>query len=253
MRPDKQRILLSLAPPVFFLFIFCVPPVLEWGLGMDFTTWGIYPMERKGIMGIFTHPLVHAGFKHLLANALPFLFLSWCLFYFYRDWGWAALGFIWVAGGLFTFLIGTPGWHVGASGLVYGLAFFLFFSGILRKHPPLVAISLLVAFLYGSIVWEMFPYFARTHVSWEGHLSGALAGTLAAALFARKGPQRHDPFEDEEDEEEGSETNGTAPPDNGQMPGTPPDETEGPFRADAQSLRSEAPHVPKVFENHSKV
>lgn len=224
MRPERQRILLASVPPVFFLFIFYALQMMEWGLECDFTSWGVYPMKWKGIMGILTHPLVHAGFKHLLANTLPFLFLSWCLFYFYRDWGWAALGFVWVAGGLFTFFIGKPGWHIGASGLIYGLAFFLFFSGILRKHPPLVAISLLVAFLYGSIVWDMLPYFARSHVSWEGHLSGALAGTLAAALFASKGPQRRDPFEDEEDEEEDGESGGPTPDALPGNPGNPPGE-----------------------------
>ena len=218
MRPEKQRIFLALAPPAFILFICYAFQVVEWGMDADFTSWGVYPMKLKGVTGIVTHPLVHAGLKHLLANTLPFLFLSWCLFYFYRDWGWAALGFIWVASGLLTFLIGKPGWHIGASGLIYGMAFFLFFSGILRKHPPLIAVSLLVAFLYGSIVWEMFPYFAPGHVSWEGHLSGALAGTLAAALFAGKGPQRPDPFEDEEDEEESGESSGQVP---GPLPGGP--------------------------------
>ena len=67
---------------------------------------------------------------------------------------------IWIGAGLLTFIIGKPGWHIGASGLIYGLAFFLFFSGILRKYVPLIAISLLVTFLYGGIIWHMFPYFS---------------------------------------------------------------------------------------------
>ena len=103
---------------------------------------------------------------------------------------------------MFTFIIGKPGWHIGASGLIYGLAFFLFFSGLLRKHVPLIAISLLVTFLYGGLVWNMFPQFAKATTSWEGHLSGAITGTICAIGFMRYGPQRPEPFEDEEENDE---------------------------------------------------
>lgn len=168
----------------------------------DFTRLGVYPMEKRGVFGIFAHPLVHASFKHLFANSIPLLFLSWCLFYFYKDLGAFIFFFVWIVCGILTFFIGKPGWHVGASGLIYGLAFFLFFSGILRKHIPLIAISLLVTFLYGGLIWDMFPSFARDSVSWEGHLSGAIAGTMGAILFKNRGPQKPDPFADEEDEDE---------------------------------------------------
>lgn len=83
----------------------------------------------------------------------------------------------------------------------YSLAFFLFFSGILRKHVPLVALSLLVTFLYGSLVWNMFPQFASSTTSWEGHLGGAAAGIAAAILFRHKGPQQPELFIDEEEED----------------------------------------------------
>lgn len=98
-----------------------------------------------------------------------------------------------------------PGWHIGASGLVYGLAFFLFFSGILRKYVPLIAISLLVTFLYGGIIWHMFPYFSPANMSWEGHLSGGIMGTLCAFTFINHGPQRPEPFADEQEEDEKEE------------------------------------------------
>lgn len=90
---------------------------------------------------------------------------------------------------------------------------FLFFSGLLRKYVPLIAISLLVTFLYGGLVWNMFPQFAKASTSWEGHLSGAIAGTLCAIIFMKRGPQRPDPFDDEEEdsdtenEEESGEEN----------------------------------------------
>ena len=130
----------------------------------DLSHLGIYPMEKRGVFGILTHPLIHSGFSHLLANTLPLFFLSWCLFYFYRGIAGKIFILIWIGAGLLTFIIGKPGWHIGASGLIYGLAFFLFFSGILRKYVPLIAISLLVTFLYGGIIWHMFPFLSRQYV-----------------------------------------------------------------------------------------
>ena len=94
----------------------------------DFTRLGVYPMEKRGLFGIFAHPLIHSNFPHLLANTLPLFFLSWCLFYFYRGIAPYIFFIIWVGCGAITYLIGKPGWHIGASGIIYGLAFFLFFT-----------------------------------------------------------------------------------------------------------------------------
>lgn len=206
MRHDIRRMALAAIIPLFLLFTLYILKFLETGMDWDFTQLGVYPMQQRGMLGIFTHPLVHSSFSHLFANTIPLFFLSWCLFYFYRSIASIIFFAIWIGAGILTFLIGKPGWHIGASGIVYGLAFFLFFSGILRKHIPLIAISLLVTFLYGGLVWNMFPQFAKITTSWEGHLSGAIAGTLCAIGFMNYGPQRSDPFVDEEEEDEGEET-----------------------------------------------
>lgn len=205
MKPELRRIFLSLLIPVFFIFILYMIKIMEVGMDWDFTRLGVYPMEKKGVFGIFAHPLVHSSFKHLFANTIPLLFLSWCLFYFYKDLSALIFFFIWIMGGILTFIIGKPGWHVGASGLIYGLAFYLFFSGLIRKHIPLIAISMLVTFLYGGLVWNMLPFFANESTSWEGHLSGATAGTIAAIIFRNYGPQKPEYPEDEDGDEDGNE------------------------------------------------
>ena len=171
MKLEIQKILLAFALPLLLLFILYTLRTMESVMNWDFITWGIYPKETKGIMGILTSPLIHADWGHLFANTFPLLFLLWCLLYFYRDLGIGILFFIW------------------------------FFSGILRKHVPLVALSLLVTFLYGSLVWNMFPQFASSTTSWEGHLGGAAAGIAAAILFRHKGPQQPELFIDEEEED----------------------------------------------------
>ena len=208
MKHDIRRMALAAVIPLFLLFILYILKFLETGMDWNFTRLGVYPMEQRGVFGIFAHPLVHSSFKHLFANTIPLFFLMWCLFYFYRHIAPYIFFAIWIGCGALTFLIGKPGWHIGASGIIYGLAFFLFFSGILRKHVPLIAISLLITFLYGGLVWNMFPQFAKATTSWEGHLSGAIAGTLCAIGFMGYGPQRPDPFAGEEDEEEDEDEDG---------------------------------------------
>lgn len=201
MKRDTQRIILAAAVPLLLVFILYILKILEIGMNWDLSHFGIYPREKYGIIGILTHPLIHNGVKHLIANTLPLLFLSWCLFYFYRGIAGRIFVIIWIGTGILTYIIGKPGWHIGASGLIYGLAFFLFFSGIMRKHIPLISVSLLITFLYGGIIWQMFPHFSPANISWEGHLSGGIMGTLCSLIFLNHGPQRLEPFANETDEE----------------------------------------------------
>ena len=232
MKQDLQRIFLAMMLPLFLIFILYIIKVLEVGMDWDFSRLGVYPREARGVFGIFAHPLIHSNFAHLFANTIPLFFLSWCLFYFYRGIAPYIFFIIWIGCGAFTFLIGKPGWHIGASGIIYGLAFFLFFSGLLRKYIPLIAISLLVSFLYGGLVWQMFPYFTPANTSWEGHLSGAIMGTLCAMAFMKYGPQKPEPFENEEEEDD--EVTDESPESNPQTH-QPNDQNENEVNASATS------------------
>jgi membrane associated rhomboid family serine protease len=97
-----------------------------------------------------------------------------------------------VLSGAVTWVIGRDSYHVGASGLVFAILFFLFFSGLFRKYIPLVAVSMIVAFIYGGTVWSIFPIteMVDASISWEGHLSGAISGLLLAVIFRKQGPQK---------------------------------------------------------------
>ena len=110
--------------------------------------------------------------------------------------------------GIFIWVAGRPGWHVGASSLIYGFIFFLFLSGIIRRYAPVIAVSLVVIFLYGSIIWNMFPIAELVNVetSWEGHLGGALSGAILAVVYRKHGPQRKEYIDDDEKcDEDGQE------------------------------------------------
>lgn len=155
----------------------------EFRFGWDSRVLGIYPGKASGLMGIVFGPFIHADLKHLFNNSVPILVLGAALFYFYRDLRWRVLIFGTLATGVLTWFIGRPAIHIGASGVVYMLAAFLFFKGIFSKHFQLIALSLVVVFLYGSLLWYLFPIDPK--ISWEGHLSGFLVGFALAVLFRR--------------------------------------------------------------------
>ena len=118
------------------------------------------------------------------------------LFYFYRPIAWKVLFFGVLFSGLLTWWIGRPSYHIGASGLIYVLVSFIFFKGIFTKYFRLIALSLLIVFLYGSMIWYVFP--VKEGISWEGHLSGLITGLLFAVFFKKKIPKpRKFAWEDE--------------------------------------------------------
>jgi membrane associated rhomboid family serine protease len=185
----RKKLLLCVIIPGIFVFFMWLVKIIEVLFGIDLSEFGIYPLSARGLPGIVLSPFIHADFNHLINNSLPFFFLSIALFYFYSE---VALKvFIWTffLTGLLVWIAGREAWHIGASGLVYGLASFLFFSGIIRRHFRLIALSLLIVFLYGSMVWGIFPGIYK-NVSWESHMLGFLSGVVLSVLYRNEGPQR---------------------------------------------------------------
>jgi len=203
LRIEKNKILYALFFPALFIIILWLILLVENLWGANLSHLGIYPRKITGLCGIITSPLIHADVKHLFSNSIPLLVLSWCLLYFYKDLGYIVFPILWILSGIFTWFLGRESWHIGASGLTFSLSFFLFFSGIYRRYIPLMAVSMIVVFLYGSTVWSMFPVteIIDPSISWEGHLSGAISGLLCAFIFRKDGPQNPE-SEEEEDEDE---------------------------------------------------
>ena len=138
----------------------------------------------SGLKGVFFSPFIHSDIYHLYHNSLPLFILTLALFYFYRDLAWKII--IWgiLCSGFLTWIIGRPSYHLGASGLIYVLVSFIFFKGIQVSNYRFIALSLLVVFLYGSMIWYVFPLDEK--ISWEGHLSGFIIGTLFSFIFKSK-------------------------------------------------------------------
>jgi membrane associated rhomboid family serine protease len=200
----RKKLLLSMIIPGIFIFFMWLVKIIELLFELDLSRFGIFPLTIRGLPGILFSPFIHAGFGHLFNNSLPLFFLSIALFYFYSE---VALKvFIWTyfLTGLLVWIAGREAWHIGASGLVYGLASFLFFSGIIRRYFRLIALSLLIVFLYGSMVWGLFPGVYK-NVSWESHMLGFFSGVVLSVLYRNQGPQQpvYDWMDDEDDENRG--------------------------------------------------
>lgn len=88
---------------------------------------------------------------------------------------------IWIGSGILAWIIGRESLHFGASGFVYGLLAYVFVSGILRLDMRSVAVSVMVWFLYGSMIWGVLPI--RPNMSWELHLAGAIMGVALAIVY----------------------------------------------------------------------
>ncbi|NCO63189.1 MAG: rhomboid family intramembrane serine protease [Flavobacteriales bacterium] len=173
-------------PLCFVLFIWFVF-WFEVRFGFNFSKYGIYPQEIKGLKGIVLSPIIHGDLQHLYHNSIPLLVLSMALFYFYRPIAWKVMVLGILISGFLTWCIGRPSYHIGASGLIYVLVSFIFFKGVFAKYYRLIALSLLVVFLYGSMIWYVFPM--DVNISWEGHLSGFITGFLFALFFKRNIPK----------------------------------------------------------------
>jgi membrane associated rhomboid family serine protease len=177
----------SLYIPVIAVVILWFLYFIEIQFGFNFNKYGIYPQTFKGLRGVIFSPFIHSDTKHLFNNSIPLLAMLWSLYYFYSKIANKVLVIGLLVTGLLTWSFARPSYHIGASGLVYMLVSFIFFSGIFRKFYRLIALSLAVVFLYGSMIWYIFPVEER--ISWEGHLSGFLVGLIFAILFRNLGPQ----------------------------------------------------------------
>lgn len=205
----KNYLLKQIYSTLFYPFLFVLSIwfvfLLQNTIHYNFLKLGVLPRDKEGLLGIITSVFIHGDIKHIVSNTLPLLILGMLLFYFYKKIAKSVFLWIWIVSGIWLWIGGRnnmnyPTYHIGASTLVYGLASFLFFSGVFRRHLRLMVVSVLVVFLYGGIVWGVFPL--KEEMSWEGHLFGAIAGVLIAYNYRKEGPQRRVYHWDDEDEQE---------------------------------------------------
>jgi membrane associated rhomboid family serine protease len=185
------RLVDSIKLPVIFVACFWIVELFEYAFDINLNFLGVCPREFGGMIGIFTSPFLHGDFSHLLSNTFPFIILGTGIIFFFPSIAYRVFGLIYLLTGAGVWLMARPYYHIGASGLIYGFAAFLFFSGLFRRNNQYMVLSLIVAILYGGLLYGIFP----THpgVSWESHMIGALTGVYCAYQF------RHYETPDEDD------------------------------------------------------
>ncbi len=199
----KKHFIYSLLIPLLFVFVAFSVKLIETLEGISFVAFGIKPLSFEGLSGILFSPLIHGDWDHLFANTVPILVLGTALFYFYKDISLKVFILIYLFTGAWVWIGGRDAWHIGASGVIYGLGSFLFFSGLLRNYIPLIAISLIVVFLYGSLAWGVIPIKWDLPYSWESHLYGGISGLVLAIIYRKEGPLKPEyvwPEEEEDDD-----------------------------------------------------
>jgi membrane associated rhomboid family serine protease len=198
----RKKFFLSIIIPGIIITMMWLVMAIEILFDLDLSPLGIFPLKLNGLAGIITSPFVHSGINHLFSNTLPLFLLSVALFFFYSEVALKVFTWTYLLTGILVWFGGRDAWHIGASGLVYGLGSFLFFSGIIRKYFRLVALSLLIVFLYGEMAWGMFPG-PDKGISWESHMLGVISGIILAVAYRKEGPQ--EPVYEWPEEEEQSE------------------------------------------------
>jgi len=185
-KTEQEIFRFSVVITLGFTSLLWIIMAFHWALDFDFKYLGILPRTWKGMVGILTGPLVHGDIFHLLSNSFPILILGIAVFYFYYRIAAEVVAWIYLTTGFWVWLIGRDAYHIGASGIVYGVAAFLFFSGIFRRNYRLLTVTLIVLFLYGGMIYGLFPNRMEPEVSWESHLLGALSGILLAFYFRKE-------------------------------------------------------------------
>lgn len=203
VKEEKQRLKDGLYFALAFILLIWIVKLAEIAFHLDIGRMGVFPRRAEGLTGIVTAPFIHKDFEHLFNNSVPLFIGIIGVFYFFRDVAYRIIFGIYLLSYFITWLIGRndfPGnYHIGASGLVYGYLSFLFFGGAFAKNKNLLALSLMLIFFYGSMIWGILP--SKGEISWEGHYGGAASGLLFAWLFRKKALAAPEPVLEEEDEE----------------------------------------------------
>jgi len=198
---EKPKFRISLFISLSFVVLLWMVKIFEEYTRTDLVSLGVSPRKLSGLVGIITAPLVHADFSHLASNSITLLVLMIFLFYAYTNSSFKVFFSVYFLSNVLVWIFARDAYHIGASGIIYGLVTFMFFVGVFRKDSKSVGLSLLVTFMYGGLVWGVLP--TDPAISYEAHLAGAVVGILAAVVFRKSDPlpEKYE-WEDEEEADE---------------------------------------------------
>lgn len=178
---NQRKFIQSLKLPFQFLLVIWGVHLVQVLFNLDFARFGILPRDLQGLWGVLLAPLIHADFTHLTSNSVPFFVLSAIIVFFYRRVAIPAFVMIYLLTGVAVWLLARGVYHIGASGVVYGLVAFIFWMGVFRRSVKAIILALIVTVLYSGMFLGVLPN--QDGISWESHLYGALVGIFTAYWF----------------------------------------------------------------------
>lgn len=201
----KANFVLAVKIASVFVLVMWVVFLLDQILPFELARFGLRPRDGMGLLGLLTTPLLHGNLSHIGSNTLPLFIGGVAMLFLYPNSSLRALPLIYLGSAALAWTFARPSIHIGASGLVYGILTFVFISGILRRDIRSVGVSLMVWFLYGSMIWGVFP--AGRAMSWELHASGMFIGLVLALIYSSwdRPPVKKYDWEDEDEDEDGRE------------------------------------------------
>jgi membrane associated rhomboid family serine protease len=200
----KNNFLGALRIPLYIILLLWVIHLFSLTTGIRFGSYGVYPRTMVGLRGIFISPFIHGSLHHLFSNSIPLLVLMFVILFFYKRVAFSSIMLIYFLTGLGVWAFGRSHvFHIGASGVVYGLVAFVFWTGIFRRNLKSVVLALMVTVLYSSYFLGVLPN--QEGISWEIHLIGGIVGILVAFLFKNSiemDEKKRDPWADEDESTE---------------------------------------------------
>lgn len=195
---NLSDVLKAIAFPVAFTAVMWGMHILKVTTNWPNGRLGLYPRDFNGLQGILLAPLIHGDWGHLIRNSVIFVVLSILLFVFYKRVAYKSFFAIYILTGIAVWSFGRSVYHIGASGVVYGLIAFIFWTGIFRRNIKSIILALIILFMYGPMFTGILPN--QPGISWESHLLGAVAGIIVAWIFKNEIEQDEEPVEYQLDE-----------------------------------------------------
>ena len=186
----------------YFVIAIWIVHIFKTFKDISLTGLGIFPREPDGLIGIITSPLVHGSWEHLFSNSVPLFVTNTIIHFFYRRVALPSLLLIYFLTGAAVWMFGRSVYHIGASGVVYGLIAFIFWSGVFRRNIKSIVLSLVVIIMYAGYLAGIVPF--QDGISWESHLLGVVVGILVAFFLKNlieADEEEIDPWQEESDED----------------------------------------------------
>ena len=186
--------------------VYCLLVILVFGFEIIdpaiVSKYALLPQSNDHLIGIVTAVFLHANLEHLSANFLTLAICLFGIFYFYKDIALTVTLIAHIMTGLLIWIFARHVYHIGASGLIYALVFFILVSALIKRNRRLAVFAFIILSLQSGLVWGMMPQ--NNQISWESHLMGGITGFILAVIFRKKGPQPEPKitFDDNEEDED---------------------------------------------------